>query len=267
MSVRKQLASGLAVLALGAMVVACSDDDDAQGDDSSQSASDETDTAAAVDGASGGDTEATSDIEGCAVDLGIPELGASDTGTASGSTAADPMTSGYGSVTIDGGPLMPYGAVEGDDPAIGCPAPALTGASYEGEPTSFTPGQDGPTLLVFLAHWCPHCNREVPMMLQWDEAGSTPQNLNIIGVSTGISDIKPHFPPGQWIEDVKWPWPVIADTEPPDGLDTDLGDAGITYGATSFPFLTLVDADGQVVARHAGELDPDQLTEFVSQVE
>ena len=43
---------------------------------------------------------------------------------------------------------------------------------------------DKPTLLVFLAHWCPHCNREVPELIKLNDAGGIPADLDVIGIST-----------------------------------------------------------------------------------
>ena len=42
--------------------------------------------------------------------------------------------------------------------------------------------------------------------------------------------------------------------------------AAQAFGLTVFPFLVLVDSDGNVVARVDGEQPPEQLTELVEQV-
>ncbi|MET0460112.1 MAG: hypothetical protein ABW195_12755, partial [Ilumatobacteraceae bacterium] len=75
-------------------------------------------------------------------------------------------------VVVTGEPL-PEG--EGSaDPAIGDPAPALSGFDYAGQAVDIAPGTDGPMMVVFLAHWCPHCNAEVPVLLEWEESGDIP---------------------------------------------------------------------------------------------
>lgn len=148
---------------------------------------------------------------------------------------------------------------DGDDPAVGMRAPAISGADYDGEPAAFEPGENGPTLLVFLAHWCGHCNAEIPTMIEWEAAGSVPENLDIVGISTGASASRDNYPPGRWLDDSSWPWPVIADDE------EEYRFAG-RYGLTATPYLVLVDADGEVVARAAGQKSAAELSQFVSPI-
>ncbi|MET0911094.1 MAG: hypothetical protein ABWZ99_16630, partial [Ilumatobacteraceae bacterium] len=47
------------------------------------------------------------------------------------------------------------------DPAVGMASPVVTGEQFDGAPITIGGPADGPTLLVFLAHWCPHCNAEI----------------------------------------------------------------------------------------------------------
>jgi cytochrome c biogenesis protein CcmG/thiol:disulfide interchange protein DsbE len=217
----RRLAAFLMALGLGTSIVACGDDD---------SSSDNAD-------------ETATDVSGETVDTGPAE---------SGSAAAE---SGFAPVTIDGDDLPELPG--DDDPAIGMRAPSISGTNYDGEPVSFTPG-DRPTLLVFLAHWCPHCNAEIPMMLEWKDAGGVPEGLDIIAVSTSVDSTYPNFPPGEWLADKGWTWPVIADDE--------AFTAGRAFGLSGFPFMVLVDAGGNVAARTAGQMEPDDLSDLVGQV-
>ena len=50
-------------------------------------------------------------------------------------------------------------------------------------------------MVVLLAHWCPHCNAEIPVLNEWRDSGEIPDGLNIVGVSTGASADAPNFPP------------------------------------------------------------------------
>ncbi len=147
----------------------------------------------------------------------------------------------------------------GDDPAVGRDAPAISGADYAGEPSSFAPGERGPTLLVFLAHWCGHCDAEITTMIEWEASGAVPERLDVVGISTAATDSRDNYPPGEWLDRRGWPWPVIADDEEEGGF------AGL-YGMTGTPFLVLVDDDGKVVARAGGEKSAAELSEFVSSV-
>lgn len=130
-------------------------------------------------------------------------------------------------------------------------APPLVGQDYEGNAVEVVPGTDGPLMLVFLAHWCPHCNEEIPVLQQWEAEGGVPDGLQIVGVSTAVAADRPNYPPGEWLVEKGWEWPVLAD----DGELT----AANAYGLTAFPFLTFIDADGNVTARASGELPITEL--------
>ncbi|CAN5700265.1 hypothetical protein BH18ACT3_BH18ACT3_01130 [soil metagenome] len=147
----------------------------------------------------------------------------------------------------------------GPDPAIGMDAPAISGVDYSGQPSSFVPGGGRPTLLVFLAHWCGHCNAEIPRMIEWDANGGVPDNLDIVGISTLATDTRDKYPPGEWLDETGWEWPVIAD-------DEEEYRYARLYGLAGTPYLVLVGADGKVMARTAGEKSAEELTEFVSPI-
>ena len=144
----------------------------------------------------------------------------------------------------------------GTDPAIGVMAPALNGHAFDGSNLSVTPGDGKPYMVVFLAHWCPHCNREVPRLIEWQASGAIPADLQIVGVSTAAASDRPNYPPSQWVIDKGWPWSVMADSE--------AMDAAQAYGVSGFPFFTIVGADGKVKVRASGEIEIDQLTQIVN---
>lgn len=150
----------------------------------------------------------------------------------------------YGTVTVEGDVLPPG---EGStDPALGTRVPTLRGTDYAGTPTAVVPGEDGPLMVVVMAHWCPHCNREVPLLVDWKRSGAVPEGLNVAGVSTAVSDERPNYPPADWLQSMGWDWPVIAD----DAEQI----AAAALGTTGYPYLVFVDAAGNVVARVSGEL-------------
>jgi cytochrome c biogenesis protein CcmG, thiol:disulfide interchange protein DsbE len=159
------------------------------------------------------------------------------------------------SVTVEGEPLAPLEG--GDDPAVGLPAPTLRGTDYSGADVDIAPGTGGPMVIVFLAHWCPHCNDEIPVLLEWRDSGEIPAELQVFGVSTAVSDERPNYPPGEWLRDKGWEWPVLAD-------DAQLTAAN-TYGLTAFPFFVVVDADGNVTARGSGEIPIEELDALVDE--
>ncbi len=112
-------------------------------------------------------------------------------------------------VTVEGSALPPL-PESGDDPAVGLTAPVLVGESFDGSAVT-TASEGGPVMVVVLAHWCPHCNDEIPRLIELEEAGRFPDDLKIVGVSTAVVPDRPNFPPSEWIVEKGWPWPVMAD--------------------------------------------------------
>ncbi len=161
-------------------------------------------------------------------------------------------------VEATGDPLAPFEDAFLDpsaDPAVGTASPVVTGASFDGTPMTIGGASDNPTMLVFLAHWCPHCNREVPELIALDEAGGIPDDLNVIGISTAVASDRPNYPPSQWVVDKGWPWPTMADDANSDAIGY--------FGGTGFPFLVILDSDGTVLARQSGESTADALGAWI----
>lgn len=160
----------------------------------------------------------------------------------------------YQDVVVDGEPLAAYPGTGITDPAVGAVAPTVEGASFDGTAVSIAPGR--PTLVTFVAHWCPHCQAEVPRIVDWIESGDVPADLQIIGVSTSATSTRPNFPPSAWLARENFTPPVLAD----DVLAT----AAQAFGLKGFPMLVLLDADGRVLWRIDGELPDGELAERVA---
>lgn len=158
-------------------------------------------------------------------------------------------------VEVVGSALVPL-EDETADPAVGQPAPTLRGATFDGSPVEITPGGGNDQLIVFLAHWCPHCNAELPIIEEWRAAGMIPEGLDIVAVSTAVSADRPNYPPSRWLVDKGWTWPALADS-------ADMTAAG-AYGVTGYPFMVIVGADGNVKGRTSGEKGLEALDTWVS---
>jgi thiol-disulfide isomerase/thioredoxin len=139
-------------------------------------------------------------------------------------------------------------------------APTLVGVDFDGNPVRVDAAQDGPTMVVFVAHWCPHCNAEIPVLNELRDAGEFPADLNVIAVSTSPRVEGSYFPPAEWLDDIGWEWPAMAD-----GVDLTTGSflAADAYGVNSFPFTTVIDADGKVAARWSGETEGDEVIQRI----
>lgn len=185
---------------------------------------------------------------------------ATDGSAAGGTTAssapapAGPSLSGgkpvaTAAVTITGTPLV-AARDGGTDPAAGKAFPELSGLStFDGSALSIA--KDGrPKVIIFIAHWCPHCQREVPVIVDWLAANGTPTDVDLYAVSTGVAADRGNFPPAAWLIKENWPVPTLADDEK--------GSAFAAAGLTSFPSFVAVDAAGNVVLRTSGELSTSQ---------
>lgn len=166
------------------------------------------------------------------------------TGIDDGSTdAAEAPEASIAPVTVDGGPLPPF-APAGADPAVGEPAPVLRGTTLDGDEIT-VPTSGRPAVLLFVAHWCPHCQAEVPEVQDRLDDGALPEQVDLVTVSTGIDPDRPGYPPSAWLAREGWSAPTVTDSH---------SDAAEGYGLSSFPYWVVVDADGDVVARHAGRV-------------
>ena len=167
-----------------------------------------------------------------------------------------------GPVEVIGDPLVVLGSTDSiTDPAIGEPAPVIVGLSPAGETVRIDPANQGPTMVVFLAHWCPHCNAEVPRLNELRDAGRIPADLNVVAVATSSNPSAPNYPPGDWLEQVDWTWAAMLDGV---DMERELWIAADAYGVEAFPFITLVDAAGLVVDRWSGESTTDELAAHIS---
>ncbi len=149
------------------------------------------------------------------------------------------------------------------DPAVGAVMPTLTGTTPAGEAMTI-PSQDPAraagtgrrTLVVVVAHWCPHCQREVPRLVEWANSGKVPADLDVVFLSTSVQKSAPNYPPSAWLTREKVPFPILVD-------DT-AGTGHQALGAMGFPNLHLVRADGTVIARASGELEVPALEAFAA---
>ncbi|MFM7617320.1 MAG: TlpA family protein disulfide reductase [Actinomycetes bacterium] len=156
-------------------------------------------------------------------------------------------------VTVDGAALPEF-TTSVDDPAIGEAAPKLVGNDFAGAPVTLGGASGKPQVIVFFAHWCPHCQREVPIIVSLAKGG-TFDGIALGGVSTGTTDQAVNYPPSAWLDRVGWPAPVLVDTANQTAAEA--------YGLTGYPFLVFVNEDGTVAGRWSGEMPEADLEAVV----
>lgn len=158
-------------------------------------------------------------------------------------------------VEVSGTPLPPDRNAT-PDPAVGMMAPTLRGVSFDGAAVSAPPS--GPNVMVFLAHWCPHCQREVPVITKLRSSGAWPSSVGLTGVSTSVTPERGNYPPSAWLSSARWDAPVL--------VDTAKGAAASAYGQAAFPFMVWIDASGKVVLRTSGEIPEATLLRMVNEL-
>jgi thiol-disulfide isomerase/thioredoxin len=142
------------------------------------------------------------------------------------------------------------------DPAVGATFPTLTGTTPDGTVITI-PTQGRRTLVVVVAHWCPHCQREVPRLVEWANSGKVPADLDVVFLSTSVQKTAPNYPPSAWLTREKVSFPVM--------VDDAQGSGHQALGAMGFPNLHIVRSDGTVIARVSGELEIPALEAFAAQ--
>lgn len=142
------------------------------------------------------------------------------------------------------------------DPAVGSVIPTVDATSMGGEDVTLSPGR--PTVVVFVAHWCGHCQKEVPLLVEWTDAGAVPAEVDFVAVSSRVDKNANNFPPTKWLSREGWQGMVIAD----DAASSVLG----AFGGSGFPYFVAVDGDGKVVQRASGELTRAQFVELIASV-
>jgi cytochrome c biogenesis protein CcmG, thiol:disulfide interchange protein DsbE len=173
-------------------------------------------------------------------------------GSSSSGGGAKPGQVEIAPVAVSGTPL-PALTDPTNDAAIGKTAPTLTGVTFNRSPVTI--GNTGQAhVVIMVAHWCPHCQAEVPRIVSLAKAGQVP--VPIVTVATGTDSSAPNYPPSAWLAREGWPYPVLVDSK----TET----AATAYGLPGYPFLVFVNAQGQVVGRLSGEIAPSDLTKLFS---
>lgn len=143
------------------------------------------------------------------------------------------------------GTALPTLSDPASDAAIGLSLPDVEGTDLDGNPISVGP-DDGPMAIVVLAHWCPHCQAEVPQLVDHLASTGMPDGVRLVGISTSIDAARPNYPPSSWLEREDWSVPTLVDDATSSALTA--------LGMTSFPGFVFVDSDGTVTGRFTGEM-------------
>jgi len=151
-----------------------------------------------------------------------------------------------GPVAVEGTPVAVAYPESGPDPAVGLPSPVITALTYDDEEIVIgAPGRA--QVLVFLAHWCPVCDQELPTLRDIVSADGVPDEVDLVFVTTGLDPGRPNWPPKRWLDD--------AGLASVTTVRDDVGDPLMrAYGLRAYPAWAVIDAEGTLVARRQGLL-------------
>jgi cytochrome c biogenesis protein CcmG/thiol:disulfide interchange protein DsbE len=159
-----------------------------------------------------------------------------------------------GETTISGDALPEYAGENDINISVGLQAPSFSGPDQNSEIISLE--KNGKSkILLFLAHWCPHCQAEVPVVQEYIDTFGLPADVEVIGILTSIDRSRDNYPPHDWLVKEGWSETQIYD------LDREIGTA---YGLNAFPYWVTLDKELKVVNRVTGELTPDQITVLIN---
>jgi len=181
----------------------------------------------------------------------------------SGSSAEPEAWDEGAPVTVTGEALPPLpddvGGLVGDpagDAALGRPGPTLAGTDARtGEPVELAPTPGKGRILLVMAHWCPHCQAEVPRIVEHLAESPLPDDVELVGLATRLAPGENNYPSSAWLAREDWTAPTLID----DANTT----AGVAVGLSGLPFFIVTDAEGTVVARASGELTTEGFDHLV----
>ena len=172
--------------------------------------------------------------------------------------SSEPVAAGLpeGEISVVGDFLPQYAGENDDNVALGLAAPTFSAPDQNSEIFQLEKNGNSKALL-FLAHWCPHCQREVPVVQRFIDSNGVPPGIDVIAVATSIDRGRDNYPPQEWLEREGWSETQIYD------LDREIGEA---YGLNAFPYWVFLDKDLNVLARRTGNLPEDMVGALLIQL-
>jgi thiol-disulfide isomerase/thioredoxin len=120
---------------------------------------------------------------------------------------------------------------------VGSEAPAFTAETVGGGEVSVGGGSTGATMLVFFATWCPHCNKEAPII---SDLEGRYEDLRVVMI--GIDDEDDPEKVREFVERYDIAGPAVYQPS-----------LGSTYQVSGYPTTYVLDGNDTTVAAHSGE--------------
>ncbi len=132
--------------------------------------------------------------------------------------------------------------------ANGQHAPNFTLATLDGTPLTLDTLRGKPVVLSFWVTWCGHCRAQMPLLLDAHARYGT--DVHFVGINVReTQDTAQSYVTGQGIA-----YPIVLDA---DGAIAQL------YQISGFPTTYFLNAEGRVVARQIGQLNPQVLEQYL----
>ncbi len=134
------------------------------------------------------------------------------------------------------------------EPAANMTSPIISGTGLKGEELSTD--SNNPKIILFLAHWCGHCQQKVKMVQKWINENGNPEPIKLYSVLTSINSGQPNYPPDKWLESENWTVPTFTDNAQDGVLQH--------FGVRGFPYMVLIDNKGKIITRLSGSYNAEQ---------
>ena len=160
--------------------------------------------------------------------------------------SSEPVAAGLpeGETTVTGDLLPEFAGENDDNIALGLAAPIFSAPNENSEIVSLEKNGNAKALL-FLAHWCGYCQKEVPIVQNLIDTVGVPDGVEVIAIATAIDRGRENYPPQKWLADEGWSELQLYDLE---------REIGTAYGLNAFPYWVFLDKDLNVVARQTGNI-------------
>ena len=121
-----------------------------------------------------------------------------------------------------------------------------------------------PTVLIVLAHWCPHCRNEVREIATFfsdysDEQGEIIiDGVRFMSLVTSIKNDRSNFPPHEWLINENWVLPTLVDNQ-----SSDISSA---LRVRSFPSYIIFDRYGYIIGMIPGRIEKQGIKNLIQQI-
>ncbi len=133
-------------------------------------------------------------------------------------------------------------------PVAGATAPDFNVVAKDGSTLTRAQILGKPTLLVFFASWCPHCNNEAPLI---KEIAAKNPDVQVVMIGVGDRETPSDIYDFQQKHDL--PFPTYQDG----------GKAAAAYGIASYPTIMSVDKGGVIRDVQTGEKSTTELNSMI----